>query len=156
MADFNQQKFNQEIIDNGAFTAIQDAFEDGLIDGGTASNFVAKVFAAVGEKAEEARSELRHLDSGLTRILNICNREKRPRPFRVNDPGLLNYGHELGVFDAWMISLYETELSMLFMANPKRARAKPMEMHESMQALYAERIKAGNLMLKNADLFKLG
>jgi hypothetical protein len=47
-------------------------------------------------------------------------------------------------------------LTMLLFVNPQRARAKPLEMARSMQALTQKRIAESNLLLKAPELFKPG
>jgi hypothetical protein len=59
-------------------------------------------------------------------------------------------------FDGWMISLYETELTMLGYALPERAKAKPIEMAKSMEALAQKRLAENRMGLKAPELFKVG
>lgn len=48
---------------------------------------------------------------------------------------LQSLAREMTTFDGWVISLYETEPTMLWFVNPERAKAKPLEMARSMEEL---------------------
>ena len=54
------------------------------------------------------------------------------------------------------MSIYETDLSMICYGAPERAKAKPLEMARSMQALTQKRLAEHDFALKAPELFKLG
>ena len=63
---------------------------------------------------------------------------------------------EVTTFDNWVMSLYETDLTMIWLGNPERAQSKPLEMARSMEALRQKRLTELDFGLNAPELFKRG
>jgi hypothetical protein len=129
---------------------------EGTIDSGTASQWSAQVFAAMNEKVAEAKKEVRHIAQVLDRLEHVCKNGARPAPYAQMETAVQGLAQHFMAFDGWMISLYETELTMLGYALPERAKAKPIEMAKSMEALAQKRLAENRMGLKAPELFKVG
>ncbi|BCW87118.1 hypothetical protein sos41_02440 [Alphaproteobacteria bacterium SO-S41] len=156
MADIDMKKLAHEMATEGAFHVIRRYVAENQISKEDASRWVAQIFVALAEKVKEAQRELRRLETVLVRLKGVTDTGKRARLFNPRDSLFLSLARELTTFDNWVISLYETDLSMISLGNPERARAKPVEMARAMDALYAKRLEDHDFLLKAPDLFRTG
>ncbi|QEL24821.1 hypothetical protein FQV39_21210 [Bosea sp. F3-2] len=158
MADpsLTSERIQADFERDGAFRTIAQYVERKLISTDEATQWKSRLFALFQDKIEEARREVRHLDASLARLADIARNGARNRRFQSPDPDVLRLAHELTTFDSWIISLYETDLTMVSYGAPERARAKPAEMQKAMDELYKKRSAAKNWGLKAPELFKLG
>jgi hypothetical protein len=150
------QKIASDFETEGAFSAINDYVDRKLISADEASSLVAQLFRLYQAKVEEAQKEVRHLDAVLGRLAHIARGGTHKRPYQSRDPQIVGLAHELTVFDGWVISLYETDLTMISYGAPDRARAKPLEMQRSMDALYRKRREEMQWSLNAPELFRRG
>ena len=152
----SMQELENAFATRGAFTAINDYVENGAISPALASHWTAQIFELFAAKAGEAQKEVRHLDAVIRRVAHVAARGSRPHPYQPRDPLILSLAHEITTFDNWVISLYETDLTMIWYAAPERAQAKPLEMAKSMEALRQKRLAQHDWGLNDPSLFKLG
>jgi hypothetical protein len=152
----DMRKVQQDFAKEGAFHVIRRYVREGTIDSGTASQWSAQVFAALNEKVAEAKKEVRHIAQVLDRLEHVCKGGARAAPHAQMETTVQSLAHHFTAFDGWMISLYETELTMLSYVLPARAKARPIEMAESMEALAQKRLAEQRMGLKAPELFKLG
>lgn len=141
---------------DGAFAAIRQYVLDKKITREEATDMHRRLFALFQDKIEEGRREVKRLDACLARLADVARHGAHQGLYQDQDPNVMKLAHELTVFDGWVISLYETDLSMISYGAPERARAKPAEMQKAMEALYSKRSVGKDWRLKVPDLFKLG
>lgn len=149
-------KLAVEFNNEGAFTVIDRYVSTGQITPEHASGWIAQVFALFEAKVREAQKEVRRLDAVLARLAHVTARGSRKHPYQKFDPLVVSLAHEATTFDNWVMSLYETDLSMISYGAPDRAKAKPMEMARAMEALYQKRLKEMNFALNSPELFTRG
>jgi hypothetical protein len=156
MAELTTQAIAQDFARDGAFHTINDYVREKKITAETASAWTAQLFAVFEEKIKEAQREVQHLQTNLMRLAAVAARRKRKHAYKEIDPHVVSLAQELTTFDGWVMSIYETDLTMISYGAPERARAKPGEMAKSMEALYAKRLDEMKFTLNAPDLFKLG
>ena len=157
MAPIDMTKLAQEFMDEGAFVVIDRYVREGKITAGIASAWMKQVFALFDAKVKEAQQEARRLDAVLARLAHLTAQgAARARPYQPSDPLVMSLAHELTTFDNWVISLYETDLSMISYGAPARAKAKPAEMMKAMDALYQKRLTDMDFAKNAPELFTRG
>lgn len=155
MAELDMRKIADDFNKDGAFRTLRSYVRQETITKDQAAHWTAQLFNIFAEKIEEAKKEVRRLDTVLQRLSAIAAQGKRKRAYTEPDPLVTSLAHELGTFDGWVMSLYESDLTMISYGAPERARAKPNEMAASMHALYQKRLEEMKFALKAPDLFKL-
>lgn len=156
MAELDTRKIAEDFNRDGAFRTLRTYVQQGTISKDQAAQWTAQLFKIFAAKIEEAKKEVKRLDAVLQRLAVVAAQGKRKRAYVEQDPLVLSLAQELGTFDAWVMSLYETDLTMISYGAPDRARAKPNEMAASMNALYQKRLEEMKFQLKAPELFKLG
>ena len=156
MAPRDSRTMAQDFARDGAFSAIAEYVEKGEISKEIASAFVAQTFEFYRNKIKEGRKEIAHLSAALDRLDHIAQAASHKRPYVALDPEVISLSREIAVFDSWVMSLYETDLSMIWWGAPERARNKPTEMARSMNELFEKRVKELDFNLRDTSLFKLG
>lgn len=156
MAELDTRKIAEDFNRDGAFRTLRSYVQQGTISKDQAAQWTAQLFKIFAAKIEEAKKEVKRLDAVLQRLAVVAAQGKRKRAYVDQDPLVLSLAHELGAFDGWVMSLYETDLTMISYGAPDRARAKPNEMAASMNALYQKRLEEMKFQLKAPELFKLG
>lgn len=152
----SMQELQDAFATRGAFTAINDYVDQGAISTALASHWTAQIFELFAAKVGEAQKEAGHIDAVLRRLAHVAARGSRPHPYQPRDPLVLSLAREITTFDNWVISLYETDLTMIWYGAPERAQAKPLEMAKSMDALRQKRLAQHDFGLNDPSLFKLG
>lgn len=156
MTDIDMNRVMHDMATEGSFHVIRRYVAENKISKEQASAWVAQIFRALGDEVKEARKEMRRLDAVLARLGSVIEQGKRPRPFNPRDALFGNLARELTTFDNWVMSLYETDLTMIHFGNPDRAKAKPLEMARSMNELYAKRLEDHSFLKSAPELFRLG
>ncbi len=156
MAELDSQTIAQDFARDGAFHTIRTYIAARRITPEQASAWTAQLFAVFEEKIKEAQKEVQHLQTVLMRLAAVAARGKRKHPYKEVDPHVVSLAHELTTLDNWVMSLYETDLTMISYGAPERARAKPGEMARAMEALYAKRLAEMKFTLNAPELFTRG
>ena len=156
MADIDMNRVMHDMATEGSFHAIRRYVAENKISKEQASAWVAQIFSAMADQVKEARREMRRLDSVLARLSGVIEQGKRPRAFNPRDAVFSNLARELTTFDNWVMSLYETDLTMIHFGNPERAKAKPLEMARAMNELYAKRLEDHSFLKSAPELFTTG
>ena len=152
------QTIAEEFDRKGAFRAITDWVNDGTISKAEATSFYSQTFKVFQEKVKEAQIELVRLNAVLARIEGICRTGAQTRPGAIlngRPPEVERLATEIGTLDNWVISLYESNISMVYWGAPDLARRKPNELANSMEALRQKRLANLKLNLKDPSLFKI-
>jgi hypothetical protein len=149
-------KLRQDFAAEGAFGAIMRYVREGQVSSTVAEGWAAFVFKDLGDRVSEAKEEIRRIEQVLDRLAQVCAQGAKTPMFDELALRALGLSRDLNTLDGWLISLYETELTMLLFVNPPRAKEKPAQMARSMQALIQKRIAEGNFLLKAPELFRPG
>jgi len=139
----------------GVFNALVKFVENGELSKEEGAKMHAHTFAFYAEKVREAQTEVRRIDAVLGRMASLCATGKQVTPWKGKGPLVDKLASEARALDGWVISLYETDLTMIRFAAPELGKARPNEMAKSMDALWEKRMAAVNLRLKGTGEFKL-
>ena len=156
MAELDTRKIAEDFNRDGALRTLRSYVQQGTITKDQAAQWTAQLFKIFALKIEEAKKEVQRLDAVLQRLAVVVAQGRRKRAYVEQDPLVMSLAQELGAFDGWVMSLYETDLTMISYGAPDRARATPSEMAASMNALYQKRLEEMKFQLKAPELFKLG
>jgi hypothetical protein len=142
-----------EIMKSGAFRAVRHFVETGAMTKEQASRFTAEIYEFFLLKTCEAKNEIRRIEAVLNRIEQICRAGKIAKPWIPNDPSIDRLGRDVMAFDGWVMSLYETDLTLVGVGAPHIVHAKPFEMWASREKLWEKRLEKLHLGLKIPELF---
>lgn len=145
----------QDFARAGAFSSIRTYVKRGDIDAATASAYTAQVFSMYKSKIAEGRKELERLPAVLDRMEGVVKASAHRRPYNPQDPQVIALARELVAFDGWVMSLYETDLTMIWWGAPERGRDKAGEMAQAMGALFDKRLRELQFNLRDTGLFRL-
>jgi len=155
--DITVQLMAEEFDRKGMFKALNEFVQEGSMTPQRAGEIRVAVFNIFLKQVNEAKSELNHLKSSVGRLEHICKMGAQARPSAVwvdRPQELERLALEIMTFDGWIVSLYETAITMMYFGAPDRARAKPKEMLDSLEALRQKRLQALDLDLKDPSLFR--
>lgn len=150
----------EEFDRKGMFKALAEFVHEGSMTKQRAEEIRREVFKIFLKQVQEAKSEVNHLNGSIARLEQICKMGASVRPSpafgqyvdRPNEVARL--AEEIMTFDGWVVSLYETAITMMYFGAPDRAKAKPTEMVNSLEALRQKRLQQLDLDLKDPSLFK--
>ena len=150
------ERMFQETDRQGVFMALIDFVNKGDMDKEQASDMLVKAFNVYKNNVKEAQDEIRKIDVVLRQISGVVDRGMRKQPWVDRDPRVVELAHQITLLDGWVISLYETLLTMVAFGRPDRGKAKARELGEAFEKQWAIKIKEMNLAAKDHSLFKLG
>lgn len=151
-----KQELVNEVATRGIFHAIEHFVARGDISETQAKAWSAAAYQFFLDQIQEAQRETRRIDAVLNRLLHTANEGKLAKNWMACDPRIAQLGRDMTALDGWMISLLETSLTMSGFGAPERGRAKPHEIAESMDRLWAKRIQELDFRLKDPTLFRVG
>jgi hypothetical protein len=151
---------NRELVDEiskrGAFQALEHFVETGTITRELASTYMSAMYGFFLRQIQEAQREVYRLQAVLTRLNMLCEDGRRAKTWISRDPRAAKVAQELVALDGWVISLYETDLTMWDFATPERGKEKAYEFADSYEALRQKRITEVDFKIKDSSLFKVG
>jgi hypothetical protein len=150
-----QEEWKRELNRVGVFNAVVTFVEQGKMTKEEGAKMLAHTFAFYSEKVREAKSEVRRTDAVLTRMDAICDMGRRAVPWNGKGPHVEPLAYEVRALDGWVMSLYETDLTMMRLGAPDIGRTRAREMAASMDVLWEKRLAAYNMRLKGTGEFKL-
>jgi hypothetical protein len=153
--EISRLEWSTAISQHGVFGALFRFQESGAVSPEFASQMLMAFFTKYENQVKEAARELEHIQSVLGRLAVVCRRGATTRRKLQRDDAIIReLAHEAVTFDNWVISLYETDLTILGLARPDIAKKRPHEFARSMDALWQKRLdeQVGNL--KDPTLFR--
>ena len=147
----------EEFDRKGMFKALGEFVKEGSMTKQRAEEIRREVFKIFLKQVKEAKSEVQHLNGSIARLEQICQAgvNARSGPVWADRPAEVHrLAEEIMTFDGWVVSLYETAITMMYFGAPDRAKAKPTEMMNSLEALRQKRLQQLDLDLKDPSLFK--
>lgn len=154
--DVSNRELVEEISKRGAFKAIEHFVETGTITKEQAASYVSAIYAYFLRQVQEAQGEVRRLHAVLARLVALCDQGRRAKAWMPRDPGVSKLAQEILALDGWVMSLYETDLTMVDFGAPSRGKDKASEFAASYDALRRKRIAELDFKLKDPSLFKIG
>jgi len=150
------ERLFQEFGREGVFGALVNFVEAGDMSPQQAADMQAKAFNVFALNVKEAQTEMHRIAAVLSRLEVICAAGKQQRPWHMPDPRILQLAHEITTLDGWVMSLYETLLTMIAFGNPQRGKAKAYEMARSFEAQWAKKLEKMDMGFKDPTLFTRG
>ncbi len=146
----------EEISKRGAFLAIEHFVETGTISKEQAAFYVSAIYSYFQRQVQEAQREVGRLHAVLARLAILCEQGRRAKSWAPRDPAVGKLAQEILALDGWVVSLYETDLTMIDFGSPSRGKDKAAEFAASYDALRRKRLDELDFKLKDPSLFKIG
>lgn len=105
------------------------------------------------EQLKEAAKEVQHVQSAITRLQQLASSIDRNHNIKFSDPAITQFMNELKTFDGWIVSLLETDLTMITFIDAKKGRNKLTELNGAMTALMNKRQADQSPLDKNPSFF---
>jgi len=140
------------LMKEGTFHGIEALEKQKKITPAQASAVLAASYSALLVEVEEAKKEIRHIQTALSQIENACRIGKQargPRPAGNRN----NIGDSIVNMDNWVVSLMETNLTITGMLNPSLTRKKITQFGIAMNALMDKRAAEQHPVLDDPSLF---
>lgn len=153
--EIGRQEWVTAIAQHGLFGALWRFQEAGDLSAEHASRMLMAFFAKYEKQVQEAMHEADRIKAVLSRLASVCRRGATTnRRFTKDDVIIHELAQEAVTLDNWVISLYETDLTILGLARPDIAKQRPHELARSMDALWQKRVDEQVANLKDPGLFK--
>jgi hypothetical protein len=146
----------EEISKRGAFKAIEHFVDTSTITKDQAVFYANAIYSFFLRQVQEAQHEVRRLQAVLARLVPLCEQGRGAKAWMPRDPGVGRLAQEILALDGWVMSLYETDLTMVDFGAPSRGKDKASEFAASWDALRKKRITELDFKLKDPTLFKIG
>jgi hypothetical protein len=137
----------------GAFRGLQTLSRQG-VSASEIRPVVVSVFKALQVEIAEARNELSRLQTSLGAMENACRSGAASPSSTGADPNIDRFQQSFITFDAWVVSLMETSLTIAGLMNPDHARKKVTEFASAMNALMDKRAAMKHPVMDDPSLFK--
>ena len=112
------------------------------------------VYKTILNEVAEARRELNHIQMALTALAAAAEAGTRTPMGPGGDANFDKMTNSLITFDAWVVSLLETDLTITGLLHPKHTRNKITELAKAMNALMDKRAAERHPVLDDPNLFR--
>jgi len=139
-----KEEFLRQSMEVGAFSALARNVDNGNIRKDKADDIADAIFDFFIGKFEEAEKEAHHISAVLTRLKASARSGKTPAPGQSWTPKqsvIDAFVRELATLHNWLVSLYETDITILDTIDPKLTELQPQKMADAMNKVRAERRK---------------
>lgn len=151
---FTRELLIREIYNQSAWGALLSFVEDKSISMLDAIDEMALIFRYdFASEVQEAKKEVASLLTVISKLEQICRAGADAKTEQQMHTSVSSLYQEFRVFDGWVTSLYETDLTMCDWIDPMQSRVKPTEMANAMVRLRQKRIARGT-HIKNPSLFR--
>lgn len=147
----DQQK--QVLLREGSFRGIRQLESMRQITAPEAKAARISFMKTILAEVEEARKELVHLQNALTALGNAAQSSIR-QPGGPSEMAIDQMTNHVITFDAWVVSLVETDLTITGFLNPSHTRKKITEMSNALNALMDKRAAEKHPVLDDPSLFR--
>jgi hypothetical protein len=149
---FNDQQ-RQVLLKEGAFRGLRQLESMRQITPAESKAAKVSFMKTILDEVSEARKELAHLQTALTALGNAAQNgvSQHGGPSEATIDQMTNH---LITFDAWVISLVETDLTIAGFLNPGHTRNKITEMSRALNALMDKRAAEKHPVLDDPNLFR--
>jgi hypothetical protein len=145
------------VFRDGFFIGLEKLRQQGTLSSADAGRVRASLFKYLAARVAESQRELHRIQAVLARLNAVCQEASHstaPLPLVLTGP-VTRLSADLAALDGWVISLYETDLTMLGVVNPTTRRQRPQEFARAMDRLWQKR-EAQLSYVKDASLFEEG
>jgi hypothetical protein len=129
------------VFRDGFFVGLEKLRQQGTLSPEDVGKVRAHMFKYLGHRVAECQRELHRIQAVLARLHAVCQEASHstgPTPLVFAGP-VSRIGSDLAALDGWVVSLYETDLTMLGVINPTTRRQHPQEFARAMDRLWQKR-----------------
>ncbi len=150
------EKANRLAFEQGAFVSLETLVREYGVSLKTEGRILGEFFRQLSLQIAEAQKETRHIQAALARMEQTCREGSHARPRRYGEgPSLLvdRFQRDLWALDGWVVSLLETDLTLVGFVSHSFARDKVCRLNQAMNALLRKREAGLFPFLKDPALF---
>jgi hypothetical protein len=141
------------VVREGFFVGLERLRQEGKLSASDVGKVRASMFEYLTNRVAESQREVHKIQAVLGRLHGICRAGMNPSPLPLVFSGPVNrLGPELQALDGWVVSLYETDLTMVGVLNPTTRRQHPQAFAQSMDKLWQKR-EVALLGVRDVSLF---
>lgn len=151
------EEANRLALKEGAFISLDTLVREFGVSLKSKSRILATIFEMLSEQVREAQNEVRHIQSALNRMEQTCREGSRERPLvygNTSTPLIGTLQRDLWALDGWVVSLLETDLTLVGFVVGDPIRDKVFQINQAMTALHNKRAANLTFNLKDPTLFE--
>jgi hypothetical protein len=153
MDDQLWETVKQTVVKQGFFVGLENLRQQGKLTPQDVGNVRATLFAFLKARIAESQREIQKIQAVLHRLEATCAEGVTKRPVDLVFSGPVNrLGADINALDGWIVSLYETDLTIVGVINPTTRRQQPISFAQSMDRLWQRR-ESELLGVRDVSLF---
>ena len=142
MDDQLWQLTKQTVVQQGFFVGLENLRQQRKLSADDVGKVRASLFMFLKARIAESRREIEKIQAVLSRLEATCQEGISPRPVDSVFSGPVNrLGADIQALDGWVVSLYETDLTIVGVVNPTTRKQQPLNFARSMDSLWLKREK---------------
>lgn len=150
------EKANQLAFQQGAFVSLETLVREYGVSAKSEARILTGIFSLLSLQIAEAQKETQRIQAALARLDQTCKggSQIRPRGSGVmQSPLIERFQRDLWALDGWVVSLLETDLTLVGLVSHSFARSKVGQLNQAMTALLNRREAGLFPFLKDPTLF---
>jgi hypothetical protein len=139
-----KEQFVRESMEIGAFKALATHAKNGNIRPNKADDVADGIFDFLIGRFEEGQRETARINAVLTRLISTARAGKIPargQSWTPKESVINSFVQDIKTLHNWVVSLYETDFTILDTIDPRAANEHPQSMANAMNNVRAERKK---------------
>ena len=150
---------NEILMQRGVFSGLMKIFNEVEVSKEEGAKIKAGLFKFILKKVVEAKNEIAKLQASVMRLEAACRAGSVPQPAEGNQaftPSVERLTTEMKTFDGWVISLLESDISLLATVfNPDTAGTRVKGLREAFAQLWTLRQPGHKLFDNHPDVFDM-
>lgn len=150
------EKANRLAFEQGAFVSLETLVREYGVSPAKGERLLGEFFRMLLLQITEAQKEMRHIQAALARMEQTCREGSHVKPngwSRGASPLIERFQRDLWALDGWVVSLLETDLTLVGFVSHSFARSKVCQLNQAMNALLRKREAGLFPFLKDPALF---
>ena len=150
------KQFSEQAMNFGFFVTLDQARIKKIIGPALFAHEYRRYYDLIVGKIEEGETELRRLEAALRRMKAIADQGRNRRHISSvsGGPDDAPFQEALRAFQGWVVSLYETYLTICgYIVGAQNAQEKVRQLASASWNLMQQRKKDNNMASKHAELF---
>jgi hypothetical protein len=130
----------QTVVQQGFFVGLENLRQQKKLSAEDVGKVRASLFVFLKARIAESRKEIQKIQAVLSRLEATCQEGMIPKPVDLVFSGPVNrVGADVQALDGWVVSLYETDLTIVGVLNPTTRKQQPLNFAQSMERLWQKR-----------------
>lgn len=150
---FTARDMNQRVVERGYFYGLETMLREYQVPTEQAMKLKRALVEHLLTEVRECKNEISRLQSSILRLESACRSALVPKPAEAQEafsPPINKIIEEMRTFDGWVISLLESDISLLnTVINPDTGAHRVKSLQDSFTLLYHKRVKSGNKPFDN-------